>query len=141
MNLAQRLVMTVNQYQMIITRQLRDHNIGASEYPVLIYLVHREGGEEGARGSSQIDIARRQHRDPALITRSARSLEKKGFVTISPDPKNKARNILRLTEKGREVALMVDRMVGEWEERAQADLSEQERAQLESLLSRLNVAG
>ena len=37
-NLAQRLVFTVNQYQAYLSRHLKEYRIGSSEYPVLIYL-------------------------------------------------------------------------------------------------------
>ena len=72
-NLAQRLVFTVNQYQAYLSRHLKEYRIGSSEYPVLIYLVHRESEGDGTLKVSQSDIAQRQHRDPARA-----ALPKKG---------------------------------------------------------------
>lgn len=136
-NLAQRLVFTVNQYQAHLTRQLKEYNIGSSEYPVLIYLIHREIEGSGTIKVSQSDIAQRQHRDPALITRAARSLASKGLITVNADPDNRARNVLHLTSEGREAALKVEELVSSWEEETQGSLDEHEREQLNALLARL----
>ena len=138
-NLAQRLVFTVNQYQAYLSRHLKEYRIGSSEYPVLIYLVHRESEGDGTLKVSQRDIAQRQHRDPALITRAARSLAEKGLITVHPDPENRARNVLRLTPAGREAAVKVEELVSAWEEEAQGGLDEQERRQLGDLLARLEL--
>ena len=131
-NLAQRLVFTVNQYQAYLSRHLKEYRIGSSEYPVLIYLVHRESEGDGTLKVSQ-------HRDPALITRAARSLAEKGLITVYPDPENRARNVLRLTPAGREAAVKVEELVSAWEEEAQGGLDEQERRQLGDLLARLEL--
>lgn len=136
-NLARRLVLTVAQYQGLMSRRLHDFGIGVSEYPVLIYLSKRE--EEGSTGHSQRDIARRQHRDPALINRATKSLAKKGLLSVSPDPRSGNRQVLQLTDEGRRVAAEVNGLVQSWEDAALAPLSPQERDQLNDLLSRLDV--
>lgn len=141
LNLARRLMYTVNQYQLYLSRRLKEYGIGSSEYPVLIYLVHREDESEGPVKVSQSDIAQRQHRDPALITRAARSLAAKGLITVGQDPDNRARNVLRLTPEGRAAAEKVEELVSAWEEQAQAGLSKSEQDQLENLLSRLQLPG
>lgn len=135
-NLAQRLVFTVTRYQQYLTKHLKEFNLGLSEYPVLIYLVHRDTPDAKV---SQSDVAQRQYRDPALITRAAKSLAGKGLIDIQSDPSNRARHILTLTAKGREVAHKVDDMVWEWEEQAFSDLSIEERKQLKQLLARLTL--
>lgn len=138
-NLARRLVFTVNQYQAYLARRLKEFNIGSSEYPVLIYLRHRESESGGALKVSQSDVAQRQHRDPALITRAARSLAAKGMITVNPDPDNRARNVLQLTPEGREAAVKVEELVSAWEEETQSDLNQCEREQLSDLLARLKL--
>lgn len=138
-NLARRLIYTVNRYQQYLLRRLKQYGIGSSEYPVLIYLVHREDESNGAAKVSQSDIAQVQHRDPALITRAARSLAAKGLITVSQDPDNRARNVLRLTAEGRAAAAKVEELVSAWEDQAQADLTKDEQDQLENLLSRLQL--
>lgn len=137
--LPQRLVLTVNRYQAQIVKAVKPYGIGASEYPVLITLRHRELDGVNLEGSSQRDIAKRQHRDPALINRVAKSLEAKGLITREVDPRSKNRSLMRLTEAGREIGDVVIGMVAAWEERALAPLSEAEEKQLLSLLSRLNI--
>ncbi|MEB1814288.1 MarR family winged helix-turn-helix transcriptional regulator [Adlercreutzia mucosicola] len=86
--LPQRLVLTVNRYQAQIVKAVKPYGIGASEYPVLITLRHRELDGVNLEGSSQRDIAKRQHRDPALINRVAKSLEAKGLITQEVDNSN-----------------------------------------------------
>lgn len=136
-NLAQRLILTVNHYQAYLAQRLKPYGIGLSEYPVLIYLVHRDDGERATEKVSQSDIAQRQHRDPALMTRAAKGLAKKGLISVVPDPDNRARNVLELTPEGRAVAAEVDDLVTRWEEEAQAELAPEEREQLNNLLARL----
>lgn len=138
-NLARRLMYTVNQYQLYLSRRLKEHGIGLSEYPMLIYLVHRGDEDGGTAKVSQSDIAQRQHRDPALIARAARSLASKGLITVNQDPDNRARNVLRLTPEGRLVAEKVEELVSAWEDQAQEGLAKDERDQLENLLSRLQL--
>lgn len=137
--LPQRLVLTVNRYQAQIVKAVKPYGIGASEYPVLITLRHRELDGVNLEGSSQRDIAKRQHRDPALINRVAKSLEAKGLITMEVDPRSKNRSLMKLTEAGRDIGDQVISMVAAWEERALAPLSEAEEEQLLNLLSRLNI--
>lgn len=136
-NLAQRLVFTVNQYQAYLSKRLRAMNIGLSEYPVLIYLRYREA-ENAQCKVSQRDIAQRQHRDPALIARATRSLAGKGLISVHPDPDNCARNLLRTTPAGSAAAEQVEALVSEWEDAAQRGLDERERETLARLLARLD---
>lgn len=135
-NLAQRLVFTVTRYQQHMQKCLKEYDIGQSEYPVLIYLVHRD--RPGAQ-VSQTDIAKRQYRDPALITRAARRLAEKGLITIETAADNRARHILHLTDRGRELARTVDDMVWQWEEQAFEGFSDEERRQLKQLLAKLSI--
>lgn len=138
-NLAQRLILTVNHYQTHLAQRLKPYGIGLSEYPVLIYLIHRDDGKRAVTKVSQSDIAQRQHRDPALITRAAKGLANKGLISVEPDPENRARNVLELTPEGRAVAAEIDGLVTLWEQEAQAGLSPEERAQLNDLLARLQL--
>lgn len=138
-NLAQRLILTVNHYQSHLAQKLKPFDLGLSEYPVLIYLVHRDDGHKPLTKVSQSDIAQRQHRDPALITRAVKGLAKKGLVSVTPDPDNRARNVLELTPEGRVVATEVDGLVTLWEQQAQTALSPAERDQLSDLLARLQL--
>ncbi len=128
-------MLTVARYQQYMQKRLKEFNLGLSEYPVLIYLVHHDSPDANV---SQANIAKRQYRDPALITRSAHRLAEKGFITIETAADNRARHILRLTEHGREVARAVDEVVWEWEERAYEAFTEEERRQLKRLLAKLN---
>ena len=138
-DLAQRLILTVNHYQTHLAKRLKSYDIGLSEYPVLIYLYHRDDGEKPLVKVSQSDIAQRQHRDPALITRAAKGLAKKGLISVVPDPDNRARNVLELTPEGRAIAAKVDGLVVRWEKESQAGLTSEERDQLKDLLARLQL--
>ena len=41
-NLAQRLIITMNRYQQYLSKRLKAFDLGLSEYPILIYLFHRD---------------------------------------------------------------------------------------------------
>lgn len=135
-NLAQEIVFIFTSYQQYLKKRLKNYGVGLSEYPVLIYLVHRDTPE--AR-TSQSDIAQHQYRDPALITRATRSLADKGLINIDIDESNRTRHILSLTPDGREIAKMVDSLVWEWEEQAYADMTDDDRKQITRLLSKLET--
>ena len=136
-NLAQRLIITMNRYQQYLSKRLKAFDLGLSEYPILIYLFHRDAPDVKV---SQSDIAQRQFRDPAIVTRAAKSLAKKGLINVENDPDNRARHVLTLTAEGRTVAKQVDDLVVAWEEHAFSDMTEEERRQLKRLLARLVVS-
>ncbi|MEC4184875.1 hypothetical protein VJ918_08645 [Adlercreutzia sp. R21] len=137
--LAQRLVGTVNRYQAQMVKALKPYDLGASEYPVLITLRHRERRGESPDGCSQRDVAKRQHRDPALINRVAKSLVAKGLITMEVDQRSRNRRLMKLTDEGRQLADEVIALVTAWEDRAVGPLNAAEEKQLMNLLSRLDI--
>lgn len=126
----------VARYQQHMQKHLKDLGLGLSEYPALIYLLHHDDPETQV---SQTDLAKRMHRDPALVTRAARRLVEKGLISIEPAADNRSRHILRLTERGYEVARSVDDVVWAWEEQVYEDFSEEERLRLNQLLAKLDL--
>jgi DNA-binding MarR family transcriptional regulator len=74
-----------------VERELAPHGIGRGEYRVLFALYNEEG-------VSQTTLADRHHLDKGVIARVVRRLEEKGYVERRPDPDDKRRKLLYLTE-------------------------------------------
>ena len=61
-----------------------------------------------------------------------------GYIERSPDPEDKRRNIITMTEAGRARLEELDRVTAEINERILAPLDEEERRRFFALLGRLN---
>ncbi|PSP44415.1 MarR family transcriptional regulator [Halobacteriales archaeon QH_6_64_20] len=75
-----------------IEQGLAPHGIGRGEYRVLSALYNEEG-------VSQTTLADDHHLDKGVIARVVRRLEEKGYVERRPDPEDKRRKLLYLTEE------------------------------------------
>lgn len=65
---------------------------------------------------SQQEVADIVHRDKSSVQRTVVVLEKKGLITVTQDPKDKRKNILRTTETGSFVALQIKDIIKKVEE-------------------------
>ncbi|WP_231189036.1 MarR family transcriptional regulator [Haladaptatus sp. DYF46] len=74
-----------------IERGLEPYGIGRGEYRVLFALYNEEG-------ISQTTIVERHHLNKGVIARVVRRLEEKGYVECHPDPDDKRRKLLYLTD-------------------------------------------
>ncbi len=70
--------------------------------PILAFLLHHSG-------ESQADIVRMMRVSAATVAVSVARLEKLGFVTRERNQANQRANVLKLTERGRKVAIDMER--------------------------------
>lgn len=88
-------------------------------------------------GISQDQLARRICINKSNVTRQATVLEEEGFITRRCSPVDKRVTELYPTRKALELLPQISGILTQWESCITAELSEEEIAQLSSLLSRL----
>ena len=98
--------------------------------PILGFLLH--GGE-----GSQADIVRKMKVSAATVAVSISRLEKLGFVTRERNQENQRANVLRLTEKGRAVAVQMEAIMKEMSEVALEGFTSEEQEAMERYCDRM----
>lgn len=116
-----------------LQERFAEHGIRKWHYAVLAALV--EGGP-----ATQADIGRRLGLDRSDLVGVLNDIEAAGYVHRAPDPANRRRNLVTLTETGRTALTGFDACVDATDDELLAPLSAAERAQLTSLLGRVVYA-
>lgn len=91
-------------------------------------------------GMSVGDLAEYEHVRPPSMTRTVQVLEREGYVTRAPDPRDRRCVLVELTDKGAEYIRETRRRRDQWLQRRLAALTTKERrvlAQAEEILSRV----
>lgn len=84
---------------------LREHGLPHLGSPkVLFALIDRAA--QGLPPPSQKDLAETLHISPATIAASLKSLERGGYISRQTDERDSRRNLISITEKGRETLLV-----------------------------------
>ncbi|THV20840.1 MarR family winged helix-turn-helix transcriptional regulator [Glycomyces paridis] len=105
--------------------------VGARGYHYRILSTLDEFG-----GSSQADLGRRSNMDRSDVVAAVNQLADLGFVERTPDPADRRRNIVTLTEAGARQLDRLDEVLGRAQDELLAPLAEEERATLVRLLTR-----
>ncbi|MEY9863287.1 DNA-binding MarR family transcriptional regulator [Catenulispora sp. GAS73] len=101
-----------------------------SYYPLLAALA-----DSGA--TSQADLGRRIGLDRSDVTAAVTDLEGRGCLERAPDPADRRRNLVRITEDGLRFLGALDAELDAAQEELLAPLSESERKTLIAMLGRL----
>ncbi|MFI9385641.1 MarR family winged helix-turn-helix transcriptional regulator [Kutzneria sp. NPDC052558] len=86
---------------------------------------------------SQADIGRRLSLDRSDVVAVLNDLQGDGYVTREPDPADRRRNIVTISDAGLRALEGFDRLVAEADDRLLADVSAEDRARLIALLERI----
>lgn len=111
-------------------QQLTPFDVNARELGLLLFL-------DGHEPTSQQDAASRLGVDRTTMVELLDVLETKGLVTRGPDPKDRRRNVIDLTDAGRATLRNATRASDEAERALLSALDDEEAAQLRSLLQRV----
>ncbi|MEE0934365.1 MAG: MarR family transcriptional regulator [Methanobrevibacter sp.] len=68
------------------------------------------------------------------VTKALKRLEEKGFVEINPNPENRSKNIVNITDKGRKVTREFNRTISEIEDEIFKEYSNEEKEKLKIML-------
>ena len=111
---------------------LAPYGISARELAVLLLLDAREP-------ESQQQAGKRLGVDRTTMVALIDALESKELVVRRPDPEDRRRNVIALTDSGRKTLRQATRASDQAEQRLLAELDEAESAQLRSLLRRIAI--
>lgn len=86
---------------------------------------------------SAADLVEQTAMDKVAISRAVSSLLKNDYITRSEDPADRRRQVLNLSEQGREVYERIVPLAQQYERDLMASLSDEERRQLDSIIEKL----
>lgn len=112
-------------------------DISHGEFAALqvIYYFQKNRPEEKGIGAAQ--LAAEVHSSPPAVSRVLNALEEKGCVMREPDPENRRRTRIILTEKGEEIRRKGCALSGEYFDRVLARMGEEKMLQFLSLWKEL----
>lgn len=87
--------------------------------------------------TSQADLGRRIGLDRSDVTAAVTDLEERGYLERTPDPADRRRNLVHLTDSGRTFLAELDKEVVAAQEELLAPLSPEERETLIEMLGRV----
>ena len=87
--------------------------------------------------TSQADLGRRIGLDRSDVTAAVTDLEERGYLERTPDPADRRRNLVRITDSGQDFLSKLDNEVAAAQEELLAPLSPEERATLLDMLGRV----
>ena len=64
------------------------------------------------------------------VTKALKRLEAKGLVEINPNPENKSKNIVKITDKGRKTTLKFVKIINDIENEVFSDFTIEEKEKL-----------
>jgi DNA-binding MarR family transcriptional regulator len=118
--------------QSFVARKLEPCNIGRGQSLILLTL-QRSGGVR------QEDLACGLRIDKGSIAKSIKKLEDAGYVERKTDSGDKRAYKVSLTQKAVDLMPKVKEAIGIWEDRLTADFTEEEKAMMTHLLSKMAV--
>lgn len=109
------------QYQSYMNRQMKPYNINFAECAYLIKIPDHVS-------VTQTYIAEKLFCDNAMVTRSVKTLEKKGLVLSERSQEDKRAVLVSLTSAGRKAKTNCLQLRREWKEHIMAGISSEEEA-------------
>lgn len=107
-------------------------DLGAPIILLTLYYTDRKGQK-----LSQRELARRLRLSPATVAVSLKSMEKGGYVTRETDETDQRRNLVSITDKGKETLERCNRAFRAADERLFADFTPREKEQLTGFFIRM----
>ena len=121
------LAMIKRSYVRYIDSQIKEEDINAGEFPFLLVLNEKDK-------ITQKELADSLKTSEGLVTRVSKRLENNGYITREVDSKNKRRNLISITDKGRDIARKVIASQDLWENHTFSFLSDEELNQFKLAL-------
>lgn len=116
-------------HRRVIESKVRGLGIHHSQHRMLVHLFCRE------TPPSQKELAEHFHISPAAVAETMKRLEEDGYIQRSCDDKDSRRNLVSVTDKGREMLDCTRHLFDGVDAAMLADLSESERAALAHCLA------
>ncbi|GAA1971040.1 MarR family transcriptional regulator [Catenulispora subtropica] len=120
-----------NQGHRLIGERMHAAGVTSRSYYSLLAALAESGP------TSQADLGRRVGLDRSDVTAAVTDLEERGFLGRTPDPADRRRNLVRITDSGTEFLAELDAEVAAAQEELLAPLTPQEREALLAMLVRV----
>lgn len=113
-----------------MNERLRDYGFSGAMYMILLHI-------ERHPGTTQDSIANHMFIDKCNVARRTKKLEALGYLYRETNQNDRRQNSLYLTEKGRELVPIIRSYMGQWGREITAGLTDEERATLIGLLTKM----
>ena len=113
-----------------MSERLRDYGFSGAMYLILLHI-------ERHPGTTQDSIANHMFIDKCNVARRTKKLETLGYLYRETNQNDRRQNNLYLTEKGRELVPIIRSYMGQWGREITAGLTDEERATLIGLLTKM----
>lgn len=100
--------MIKRSYIRYMDNEIKNEDINSGEFPFLLVLNEKDK-------ITQKELADSLRTSEGLVTRVLKKLEKNNYITRETDPNNKRRNIITITNKGREITKKIITYQNNWE--------------------------
>ena len=117
--------------QMERSAVLKELGVCGGQVPYLLRLCR-------CPGISQEELARALYFNKSTVTRQIAALERQGLVRRELSPEDRRRQLVYPTERALEIAPKIRELVCGWNDYLLADLTEEERLQLQALMERIS---
>lgn len=124
------LSIVLRNHIIFINRETKHLNLTGGQLPCLIFLSHKQG-------ITQDDIARKFQIDKGAVARSVKKLEDKEFIRRIPDPENRRKYLIFLTEKGKQTIPELNTIEKKWKKIVCQGLTDKEYSQLMKFMNLL----
>ena len=128
--LAGHISVIVRNYAIYFNREILPLKITSAQIPYLMIL-----SDMGVL--TQDELSGILFIDKGTVARSLQKLEDNGFISRTPDPDNRRKNLVFLTEKGKSILPRIRDIDRKWGEAICEGLTEEERSQLFSNIYKL----
>ena len=116
--------------QVFLNRRLKGYKLGRGQFSVLNALLHHDG-------ENQDTLSQTLRIDKGTTARSVQKLEENGYVRREVMAKDRRSNRIFVTDQARAIHQEIHEILREWNSLLTANLTDEERAQLDGLLMRV----
>ncbi len=117
-------------YHKYMNKVLKDLNVCAGEFPILLALSKREG-------LGQNELSRVVRMNKSLVSRHMQTLSSKGFINIEQKKESNNKNILSLSSDGKKLIPKIITAKNNWEEEVLKDFTTKEKECFFNMLNKL----
>lgn len=129
-SMARNLSFIYRSYHKYMNKVLKDINVSAGEFPILLALSHHEG-------IGQNELSRVVKMNKSLVSRNIQILSNKGLILVNQSTECNNKNILSLSNDGKRLIPLIIKEKTIWENAVLKDFSLKERECFFNMLDKL----
>ncbi|MDO4535671.1 MAG: MarR family winged helix-turn-helix transcriptional regulator [Clostridium perfringens] len=129
-SMARNLSFIYRSYHKYMNKALKDINVCAGEFPILIALSRRDG-------LGQNELSRVVRMNKSLVSRHIQTLSSKGFINVNQEKEYSNKNILSLSDEGKKLMPKIITAKNNWEKEVLKDFTSKEKECFSNMLDKL----